>query len=79
VETAERYVSSSTARSSFPWGPDSKEAMNHFLARAENDLVSPNTPVEGLGEGAFSVLFDSEDEYKDHALVVFGSGPTPWR
>ena len=52
------------------------QVMDRFLASAEKDLVSPRTPVEGLGEGAFSVLFDPEDPYQDHgAFVVFGAGP----
>jgi hypothetical protein len=50
--------------------------MDRFLASAEKDLVSPRTSVEGLGEGAFSVLFDPGDPYQDHgAFVVFGAGP----
>jgi hypothetical protein len=36
----------------------------------------PRTPVEGLGEGAFAIFYDPEDEYQDHgAGVVFGAGP----
>ena len=55
---------------------DSTEAMDRFLASAEKDLISPRTPVDGLGPGAFSVLFDPEDKYQDHgAFVVFGAGP----
>ena len=55
---------------------DSTPVMDRFLTAAEKDLVSPRTPVEGLGEGAFSVLFDPEDKYQDHgAFVVFGAGP----
>ena len=55
---------------------DSAQVMDRFLASAEKDLVSPRTPVDGLGEGAFSVLFDPEDKYQDHgAFVVFGAGP----
>ena len=50
--------------------------MDRFLASAEKDLVSPRTPVNGLGDGAFSVLFDPDDPYQDHgAFVVFGAGP----
>ena len=50
--------------------------MDRFLASAEKDLVSPRTPVDGLGDGAFSVLFDPDDKYQDHgAFVVFGAGP----
>ena len=57
-------------------GADSAEVIDRFLASAEKDLVSPRTPVDGLGEGAFSVLFDPEDKYQDHgAFVVFGAGP----
>jgi hypothetical protein len=56
--------------------PDSAQVMDRFLASAEKELVSPRTPVDGLGEAAFSVLFDPEDEYQDHgAFVVFGAGP----
>ena len=55
---------------------DSTTVMDRFLASAEKDLVSPRTPVGGLGDGAFSVLFDPDDPYQDHgAFVVFGSGP----
>jgi hypothetical protein len=55
---------------------DSPQVMDRFLTSAEKDLVSPRTPVSGLGEGAFSVLFDPEDKYQDHgAFVVFGVGP----
>lgn len=55
---------------------DSADVMDRFLARAEKDLVSPRTPMDGLGAGAFSVLFNPEDPYQDHgAFVVFGSGP----
>jgi hypothetical protein len=55
---------------------DSMQVMDRFLASAEKDLVSPRTPVEGLGDGAFSVLFDPGDPYQDHgAFVVFGAGP----
>jgi hypothetical protein len=55
---------------------DAAEVMDRFLASAEKDLVSPRTPVDGLGEGAYSVLFDHEDPYQDHgAFVVFGAGP----
>lgn len=33
-------------------------------------------PVEGLGAGAFAVLYDPEDRYQDAgAFVVFGAGP----
>jgi hypothetical protein len=54
----------------------STEVIDWFLASAEADLVSPLTPVDGLGEGAFSVLFDPDDPYQDHgAFVVFGAGP----
>lgn len=54
----------------------STEVMDRFLASAEKDLVSPRTPVDRLGQGAFSVLFDPEDKYQDHgAFVVFGAGP----
>jgi hypothetical protein len=55
---------------------DSTAVMDRFLASAEKDLVSPRTPVDGLGDGAFSVLFDPDDPYQDHgAFVVFGAGP----
>ena len=55
---------------------DSTAVMDRFLATAEKDLVSPRTPVDGLGDGAFSVLFDPDDPYQDHgAFVVFGAGP----
>ena len=51
-------------------------SCDRFLATAEKDLVSPRTPVDGLGDGAFSVLFDPDDPYQDHgAFVVFGAGP----
>ena len=56
--------------------PDSTQVMDRFLKSAEKDLVSPRTPVDGLSDGAFSVLFDPEDPYQDHgAFVVFGAGP----
>ncbi|MFO1141196.1 MAG: hypothetical protein U1E59_02210 [Amaricoccus sp.] len=52
------------------------QVMEGFLESAEKDLVAPRTPVDGLGDGAFSVLFDPEDKYQDHgAFVVFGDGP----
>ena len=55
---------------------DSTEVMDRFLASAEKDLVSPRTPVDRLGDGAFSVLFDPDDPYQDHgAFVVFGAAP----
>jgi len=55
---------------------DSTAVIDRFLATAEKDLVSPRMPVEGLGDGAFSVLFDPDDPYQDHgAFVVFGAGP----
>ena len=55
---------------------DSAQVMDRFLANAEKDLVSPRTPVDGLGEGAFSVSFDPENPYQDHGVfVVFGAGP----
>jgi hypothetical protein len=55
---------------------DSTAVMDRFLASAAKDLVSPRTPVDGLGDGAFSVLFDPDDPYQDHgASVVFGAGP----
>lgn len=55
---------------------DSAEAMDRFLTVAVKVLVSARTPVEGLGEGAYSVLFDPDDPYQDHgAFVVFGAGP----
>jgi hypothetical protein len=55
---------------------DSTQVMDRFLASAEKDLVSPRAAVEGLGDGAFSVLFDPDDPYQDHgAFVVFGAGP----
>jgi hypothetical protein len=55
---------------------DSTQAMDRFLVSAEKDLVSPRTPVDGLGDGAFSVLFDPDNPYQDHgAFVVFGAGP----
>ena len=41
--------------------PESAQVMDRFLASAEKDLVSARTPVEGLGEDAFSVLFDPDD------------------
>jgi len=55
---------------------DSTAVMDRFLVTAEKDRVSPRTPVDGLGDGAFSVLFDPDDPYQDHgAFVVFGAGP----
>ena len=55
---------------------ESTQVMDRFLASAEKDLVSPRAPVDGLGYGAFSVLFDPDDPYQDHgAFVVFGAGP----
>lgn len=55
---------------------DSTAVMDRFLETAAKDLVSPRTPVEGLGAGAFSVLFDPDDPYQDHGVfVVFGAGP----
>ncbi len=57
-------------------GADSTKVIDGFLTSAEKDLISLRTPVDGLGEGAFSVLFDPEDKYQDHgAFVVFGAGP----
>lgn len=55
---------------------NSTEVMDRFLASAEKDLVSALAPVDGLGDGAFSVLFAPDDPYQDHgAFVVFGAGP----
>ena len=55
---------------------DAAQVMDRFLASAEKDLVSPRAPVDGLGAGAFSILFDPKDPYQDHgAFVVFGAGP----
>jgi hypothetical protein len=56
-------------------GEDSREAFDGLLASfGQQDL--PRTPVEGLGEGAFAIFFDPQDEYQDHgAFVVFGAGP----
>ena len=35
---------------------DSAAVMDRFLATAAKDLVSPRTPVDGLGDGAFSAM-----------------------
>jgi hypothetical protein len=56
-------------------GADSRAAFDRFMAGfGQQDL--PRTPVEGLGDGAFAIFYDPEDEYQDHgAGVVFGAGP----
>lgn len=56
-------------------GADSRAAFDRLLAGfGQQDL--PRTPVDGLGDGAFALFFDPEDEYQDHgATVVFGAGP----
>jgi hypothetical protein len=56
-------------------GEDWRGTFDHYVASfGVEDL--PRTPVEGLGEGAFAIFYDPEDEYQDHgAGVVFGAGP----
>ena len=39
-------------------------------------VLLPRSPVDGLGEDAFALLFDPENPYQDHgAFVVFGAAP----
>ena len=56
-------------------GEDSRAAFDGLLASfGQQDL--PRSPVDGLGEGAFALFFDPEDEDQDHgAFVVFGADP----
>ena len=67
---------SATGRSSRDRSADSAEVFDGLLTRAEKDMVSPRTPVEGPGEGAFAVIFDPEERVPGAgAFVVFGAGP----
>ena len=56
-------------------GEDSESAFDQMLESFGQEGL-PRTPVDGLGEGAFALFFDPEDEYQDHGtFVVFGAGP----
>jgi hypothetical protein len=56
-------------------GSESRTDFDRLLAAfGQQDLL--RSPVEGLGEGAFSLVYDPADPYQDHgAFVVFGAGP----
>ena len=56
-------------------GADSNAAFDRLLASFGQENL-PRTPVDGLGEGAFALFYDPENEYQDHgAFVVFGPAP----
>lgn len=56
-------------------GAGSSAAFDRFLA-AFDAADLPRAPVDGLGDGAFSLTSDPVDPYQDHgAFVVFGAGP----
>jgi hypothetical protein len=47
-----------------------------LLTAPDSTQVMERAAVQGLGDGALSVLFDPEDKYQDHgAFVVFGACP----